>query len=61
MMAKLFILIGSIVMGLGVAIGAFGAHGLEGRLSERMMSNYQTGVQYHMVHGLGILALDFWL
>ncbi len=57
MMAKLFILIGSIVMGIGVGIGAFGAHGLEGRVSERMMSNYQTGVHYHLIHGLGIFGV----
>ncbi|KKI86744.1 DUF423 domain-containing protein [Alkalihalobacillus clausii] len=43
-------------MALGVAIGAFGAHGLDGKISERMMSNYQTGVHYHMVHGLGLIA-----
>lgn len=56
-MAKLFLFIGSIIMALAVVIGAFGAHGLEGKLSERMMKNYQTGVQYHMIHGLGILAV----
>ncbi|SDI49020.1 Uncharacterized membrane protein YgdD, TMEM256/DUF423 family [Natribacillus halophilus] len=41
---------------LAVAIGAFGAHGLEGRVSERMLENYQTGVQYHMFHALGMIA-----
>ncbi|WYP26168.1 DUF423 domain-containing protein [Alkalihalobacillus sp. FSL W8-0930] len=56
-MVKLFLLIGSIVMALGVGIGAFGAHGLEPRISERMLKNYQTGVQYHMIHGLGIIAV----
>jgi uncharacterized membrane protein YgdD (TMEM256/DUF423 family) len=56
-LAKLFIFIGSIVMALSVVIGAFGAHGLEPRLTERMMKNYQTGVQYHMIHGLAILAV----
>ncbi|WP_059104197.1 DUF423 domain-containing protein [Shouchella shacheensis] len=56
-MARLFLFIGSIVMAASVVIGAFGAHGLEGRLSTRMMENYQTGVQYHMIHGLGILAV----
>ncbi|GAE33575.1 DUF423 domain-containing protein [Halalkalibacter akibai] len=56
-MAKLFIFIGSIVMALSVVIGAFGAHGLEPKLTERMMKNYQTGVQYHMIHGLAILAV----
>ena len=54
-LGRIFILIGAIVMALSVAIGAFGAHGLEGRLSERMLKNYQTGVQYHMIHGVGLL------
>jgi len=44
-------------MALSVAIGAFGAHGLEPKLTERMMKNYQTGVQYHMIHGLALLAV----
>lgn len=44
-------------MALSVVIGAFGAHGLEPKLTERMMKNYQTGVQYHMIHGLAILAV----
>lgn len=55
-MGKLFLFIGSIFMALSVAIGAFGAHGLEPRLSEKMMKNYQTGVQYHMIHSVGLLA-----
>ncbi|MCK0469991.1 DUF423 domain-containing protein [Halalkalibacter sp. APA_J-10(15)] len=56
-MAKLFLFLGSIIMALSVVIGAFGAHGLEGKLSERMMKNYQTGVQYHMIHGIGLLVV----
>ncbi len=44
-------------MALSVMIGAFGAHGLEPRLTEKMMKNYQTGVQYHMIHGIGILVV----
>ncbi|KYG29291.1 DUF423 domain-containing protein [Alkalihalobacillus trypoxylicola] len=56
-MAKIFLIIGSLVMALAVGIGAFGAHGLEGKISERMLKNYQTGVQYHMIHGVGILIV----
>ncbi len=56
-MAKLFLFLGSMIMALSVVIGAFGAHGLEGKLSERMMKNYQTGVQYHMIHGIGLLVV----
>ncbi|WNF37232.1 DUF423 domain-containing protein [Bacillaceae bacterium IKA-2] len=56
-MLKLFLLIGSINMVLAVGLGAFGAHGLQARLSERMLEIYQTGVQYHMIHAVGILII----
>lgn len=42
-------------MFVSIALGAFGAHGLEGKVSERMLSNWQTGAQYHMIHALGLL------
>ncbi|NGP44690.1 DUF423 domain-containing protein [Bacillaceae bacterium SIJ1] len=56
-MLKLFLVIGSISGFLAVAIGAFGAHGLEGKVSERMLANYQTGVLYQMFHTIGILGV----
>lgn len=42
---------------LAVALGAFGSHGLKGRLSESMLGVWQTGVQYHFYHALALLAL----
>lgn len=56
-MFKWFIVIGSIGAALSVALGAFGAHGLEGRLAERMLKNFQTGVQYQMYHSLGLVLI----
>lgn len=56
-MLKLFMLIGSINMLIAVGLGAFGAHGLQPKLSERMFEIYQTGVQYHMIHAVGILII----
>ena len=47
---------GAVLGGLGVAIGAFGAHGLRGRLSPEMLAVFETGVRYHMYHALAILA-----
>ena len=44
-------------MALGVVLGAFGAHGLKGKLTPEMMTVYQTAVSYHLWHGLGIIAL----
>jgi len=41
---------------LGVALGAFGAHALRGVLPLQMMTIFNTGVQYHLVHSLALLA-----
>jgi uncharacterized membrane protein YgdD (TMEM256/DUF423 family) len=46
---------GAILGFLGVALGAFGAHGLRERLSPGMMDVYRTGVLYQLVHALAIL------
>jgi len=46
---------GAMAMALGIGLGAFGAHGLQDKLSEKMMSVYQTGVLYHLIHGLGLI------
>ncbi|MEE9383898.1 MAG: DUF423 domain-containing protein [Nannocystaceae bacterium] len=40
-----------------VGCGAFGAHGLRGRISEEMLGVYQTGALYHLVHAVALLAL----
>ncbi|RJP59837.1 MAG: DUF423 domain-containing protein [Ignavibacteriales bacterium] len=46
------------VMGLlGVALGAFGAHGLGNSLSEQMLETYKTGVLYHLIHSVVLLVL----
>lgn len=52
--AKLFLSLGSILALSAVAIGAFGAHALRARVSPEMLAVYQTGVQYHFYHALGI-------
>ncbi|AUS09579.1 DUF423 domain-containing protein [Laceyella sacchari] len=54
---KLFIMIGSINMALAVAIGAFGAHGLAGKVTEKMLQNWNTGAHYHIIHALALLAI----
>jgi uncharacterized membrane protein YgdD (TMEM256/DUF423 family) len=51
--------IGSIVMALAVGLGAFGAHGLRGRLDAYSMSVYEKAVFYHFIHGLGLLIVSF--
>jgi uncharacterized membrane protein YgdD (TMEM256/DUF423 family) len=41
----------------GVALGAFGAHGLRDRVSPGMLEVYRTGVLYHLVHALATLGV----
>lgn len=56
-MFKLFASLGSINALIAVLLGAFGAHALKSRLSPEMMEIFQTGVQYHFYHALGLLAV----
>jgi uncharacterized membrane protein YgdD (TMEM256/DUF423 family) len=56
-MPRLFILIGALMGFLGVALGAFGAHGLRARLGPEMLAVFETGVRYQMYHALALLAL----
>ena len=39
---------------LGVLLGAFAAHGLDSRLSPRMLANFETGARYQMYHALAM-------
>ena len=50
---------GSLLMFLGVALGAFGAHGLKTQLSSEAKQVYQTAVLYHLIHGLALIAVGY--
>ncbi|RLT95140.1 DUF423 domain-containing protein [Ketobacter sp.] len=54
---KIFIVIGLFAMALGVILGAFGAHGLKGKIEPNLLAAYQTGVEYHLYHALGLLLV----
>ncbi|QTL49538.1 MULTISPECIES: DUF423 domain-containing protein [Priestia] len=58
---KLFLMIGAINAMLAVALGAFGAHGLEGKISEKYLEVWKTGVQYQMFHAMGLFVIAFLL
>jgi len=49
---------GAILLALAVILGAFGAHGLRGRLDAYLMSVYEKAVFYHFVHALGVLIVS---
>lgn len=57
---KNWIIAGGILGFLGVAIGAFGAHGLKDYLTPEMQEVYKTGVLYQLVHSVVILAIGFY-
>ena len=48
---------GAAFCALGVLLGAFGAHALRERVTADMLAAYETGVRYHLVHALGLLAV----
>lgn len=56
-MERTFFALGAVLAGLGVALGAFGAHALKARLSPDMLAVWETGVRYQLVHALGLLAV----
>ena len=56
-MDKTLMFVGALMGGVGVGIGAFGAHGLRGRLSPEMLAVFETGVRYQMYHAFAVLIV----
>ncbi len=54
--ALTFAIIACVVLGLGVLLGAFGAHGLKSFASPKAIQWWQTATLYLFIHGLGVLA-----
>ncbi len=59
MAAKSLLVLAGLFAALAVLLGAFGAHGLKAKLTPEMLAVYQTGVQYHMWHALGLAVIGF--
>jgi uncharacterized membrane protein YgdD (TMEM256/DUF423 family) len=49
--------IGAALLGFTVILGAFGAHGLRGRLDAYSMGIYEKAVFYQFIHALGMLVV----
>jgi uncharacterized membrane protein YgdD (TMEM256/DUF423 family) len=56
-MERLFFALGSLSGFLGVALGAFAAHALKGRVAPDLLVVFETGVRYQMYHALALLAV----
>lgn len=57
MTGKIWLLLGSLIAGLGVALGAFGAHGLKKLVAPETVGTFQTGVQYQMYHAFALIIV----
>lgn len=64
--ARCWLFVGCVFAGLGVVLGAFGAHSLKNHLVEtsddsaevaRRLDAWETGTRYQMYHALGLMAL----
>ena len=49
--------VGALLMMIAVGLGAFGAHGLRGRIDAHAMQIYEKAVFYHVIHAIGIIVV----
>ena len=56
-MDRLFFGVGCLSALVAVALGAFGAHGLRGRLVPDMLMSFEIGVRYQMYHAFGLFVV----
>ncbi len=65
MSSRYTLVLGALAAAAGVALGAYGAHGLEDRLVAlgyeadltKRMAWFETGVQYQLFHALGLMVV----
>lgn len=56
-MSRLAILFGSSNAALAIILGAFASHAIKDSLSERMLTTFNTAVDYHLYHALGLIVI----
>ena len=55
-MDRTFFVLGAVSGFLAVALGAFAAHGLKGKLPSDLFDVFEVGARYHMYHALALLG-----
>ena len=58
--AHYFVFTGALLAGSGVALGAWGAHGLESHLGSSDTGAWDTAVLYQFIHALSLILLGLW-
>jgi uncharacterized membrane protein YgdD (TMEM256/DUF423 family) len=56
-MERIFVGLGALLAFVAVALGAFGAHALAGRVSTGDLAVFETAVRYQMYHALALFAV----
>lgn len=54
---QFFIIAGAVNAAIAVIFGAFGAHALKEKLTEKYLAIWETAVQYQMFHALGLIVI----
>ncbi len=49
--------IGSVLMFLGVALGALGSHALDGKITQDALQSYMISIRYMLFHAIALLFL----
>lgn len=58
-MDRAFLVLGSVLALLGVGLGAFGAHALQGKVPPERLATFETGVRYQLPHALALFVVVF--
>lgn len=56
-MARKYVISGFCLIIIGICLGAFGAHGLAGKVSPEKIASFEVGVKYQLYHGFAFLIL----
>jgi uncharacterized membrane protein YgdD (TMEM256/DUF423 family) len=56
-MERVFFVVAALSAFLAVAAGAFGAHGLKGRLDAELLNTFEVGARYQMYHALALFVV----
>lgn len=56
-MTNLFLFLGALLGSVAVALGAFGAHSLQKRLTPPKLTTFETGVRYQFYHVFALIAV----
>ncbi len=57
MRAEAWLFVAGLSGALAIVAGAFGAHGLRGRIDAGLLAAFETGAHYHLVHSVALFAL----